>query len=65
MYKNRTEIPEDGQLCLCKCPNWCRSGYQVAVYEDSKFQFDEQPNDMFDKDVIAWMPLDDDGIPTE
>jgi len=63
MYKGRDEKPKEGQLCLCRCPNWCSSGYQVAIFEDGIFQFDEQPNDWFDGDVIAWLPLDEDGIP--
>jgi len=63
MYRLRFEIPADGQLCLCRCPGWCDIGYQVARFEDDMFQYDEQSNDMFDANVIAWLPLEEDGVP--
>jgi hypothetical protein len=62
-YRTREELPDTGQLCLCKCPNWCRSGFQVAEWDGVKFDFDESPNDMFDGDVIEWMPLNEYGEP--
>ena len=46
-------------LCLCECPDWCSLGYQVAEYSQQKqrFDYDDAPNDWFDKDVTGWMIL--------
>lgn len=63
MYKTRNEIPKKGQLCLCKCPEWCSLGFQVAEWTGKKFDFPEIPNDMLDSLVEEWMPLDDEGEP--
>jgi len=62
-YKGIDEIPKEGQLCICRCPNWCEEGYQVAVFEDGEFQYDAQPNSWFHREVIAWLPLNSDGEP--
>lgn len=63
MYYGRNKEPQEGQLCLCRCPEWCEEGYQIAIYEDGIFQYSDQPNGYFDRKVIAWMPLDQDGEP--
>lgn len=63
MYYGRNKEPKDGQLCLCRCPEWCEEGYQIAIYEDGIFHYSDQPNSYFDKKVIAWMPLNQDGEP--
>jgi hypothetical protein len=63
MYKSRNKIPETGQLCLCKCPNWCSLGLQVAEWTGKKFDYPEVPNDEFDSLVEQWMPLNYDGEP--
>lgn len=57
MYKGRNENPYEGQVCICRCPNWCELGYQIAIFEDGIFDFPESPNFSFDKQVIAWKPL--------
>ena len=53
------------QMVLARCPNWCASGYQVCKWNGEEFEFDEQTNDLFDRDVIAFMPLDDEGNPVK
>lgn len=63
MYYGRDKKPQDGQLCLCRCPEWNEEGYQVAIYKDRVFQYSDQPNKYFDRKVIAWIPLDQDGEP--
>lgn len=63
MYYGRNKEPKDGQLCLCRCPEWCEERYQVAIFEDGIFHYSNQPNEYFDKKVIAWIPLDEDGEP--
>jgi len=63
MYKGRTKNPVKGRMCICRCPNWCELGYQIAQWDGEKFDFPESPNPWFDRDVIAWMPLDEDGEP--
>lgn len=65
MYFGRETKPKEGILIICHCPNWCDSGYQIAKFEDGIFCYDDQPNDAFDENVIAWIPLDEDGEQTE
>jgi hypothetical protein len=65
MYFGREKKPEEGIMIICRCPNWCDSGYQIAKFEDGIFCYDDQPNDAFDENVIAWTPLDEDGEQTE
>lgn len=63
-YVNRNEkLPTKNQLCLCRCPNWCSEGLQVARYNGTKFDYDDSPNDMFDRNVTAWLPLTENGVP--
>lgn len=59
--KNRALDLDPEQLVLCKCPNWCSSGYQVARWNGREFEYDEQPNDWFDRDVISFMILSEEG----
>ena len=61
MYKNISEKPERGQLCLCKCPEWCASGLQVAEWDGKEFTYEEVPNEMFNELVTEYVPLTDDG----
>lgn len=65
MYKSISEAINlrYGQLCLCRCPNWCDEGYQVAKWTGSEFEYDADPNGSFNNYVIAFMPLDDEGRP--
>lgn len=63
MYKGTNEKPENGQLCICRCPNWSEEGYQIAQWDGKKFDYSCSPNSFFDEHVIAWMPLDDGGKP--
>jgi hypothetical protein len=63
MYRGVNEMPENGQLCLCRCPHWCELGYQVAVFENGIFDYPEAPNSRFHENVIAWNPLDINGKP--
>lgn len=59
----KVKTPIKDQLCLCKCPNWCSEGIQVARYDGSEFDYEDSPNHMFDDNVIGWLPLDENGIP--
>ena len=59
--KERAKELDPEQLVVCRCPNCCSSGYQVSIWNGEDFYFDEQPNDWFDKDVIAFMILSEDG----
>ena len=47
-------------LCLCECPGWCSTGFQVAYFSQKKQKFDypDSPNDMLDENVEAWVILD-------
>ncbi len=59
-WKPITEKPKKAQLCLCYCPEWCDSGYQVAKYNShtKKFDYMESPNSNFHNCVIGWMAID-------
>ncbi len=61
MYKSISEKPKEGQLVICRCPEWNDEGFQTAKYEDGEFQFSGQPNNMFNDLVISWSPLDNEG----
>lgn len=64
MYKTREEqLPSKGQMALCKCPEWCPIGFQVAIYDGTKFDYEDSPNYDFDLYVQEWMPLNEDGEP--
>lgn len=63
MYRSITQQPRNGQLCLCRCPQWNDEGYQVARYEDGEFGYNDQPNHAFNLCVIAWLPLNHNGEP--
>jgi len=51
------------QMVIARCPNWCDTGYQVCKWNGQEFYYDDQSNDMFNEDVIAFMPLNNDGEP--
>lgn len=51
------------QLCLCRCPDWCEEGYQVAKWNGMKFEYEADPNGGFDRYVKAFIPLDADWRP--
>ena len=61
MYLTRNSSPKEGQLCICKCPNWNELGFQIATFKKGEFTYPEQPNDAFDKNVIAYCPINEDG----
>ena len=63
MYKGRREKPKTGQLCICRCPDWCEEGYQIATFDGEKFDYDAATNSFFDENVIAWLALNEDGEP--
>ena len=63
MYKGRNKKPEKGQLCICRCPEWCDEGYQIATYDGEGFDYDNAPNGSFNEYVIAWLALNEDGEP--
>lgn len=63
MYKNVKEKPDRGQLCLCKCPDWCSLGFQVAEFDGRIFNYPDAANDSFNEHVEEWMPLNEDGEP--
>jgi len=52
------------QMVICRCPNWCDEGYQVGRWNGKEFTYEADPNGWFDRDVIAFMPLNEDGEPT-
>lgn len=54
---------EFNQKVICKCPHWNEEGFQIAFWNGDEFEFDDQPNYLFDKQVIEFCPIDDDGIP--
>lgn len=54
-YSN--DAPPRGTPLLAKCPGWCASGYQVCFWGGKSFFYDEQPNDMFNEEVIAWSAI--------
>ena len=49
--------PNKGQLCICKCPEWCDLGCQVAMWNGDEFEYPEQSNDRFNDLVIGWIPI--------
>ena len=51
-------------MVLCRCPYWCDSGYQIAKWNGEIFEYDEDPNGGFNDEVIAFMPLTEDGEPS-
>lgn len=55
----------DETMCICRCPNWCEIGLQIAQWnkEEGKFDYPESPNEQFDSTVIAFAPLNEDGMP--
>lgn len=59
----RTKDLKHNQMVICRCPDWNDEGYQVAQWCDSdkEFWYSGQQNDMFNKCVIAFCPLDEDG----
>jgi len=61
-YPKTKPVNED-QMCICRCPNWCESGYQIATWDGERFDYADSPNDMFDRDVVAFFPLNEDGEP--
>lgn len=61
MYLTRKSTPKEGQLCICRCPNWNELGFQIATFENGEFTYPEQPNDDFDKNVLAYCPIDEYG----
>jgi hypothetical protein len=65
MYYGKEKTPNEGQLVICRCPNWNEEGYQIAVFENKEFQFSGQPNNQFNDLVIAWTPLNEDGEQTD
>lgn len=62
-YRDRSEEPVQGQLCLCRCPGWNKEGFQVAVYRNGMFGYHDQPNGFFDSEVDGWIPLNIFGVP--
>jgi hypothetical protein len=65
MYYGIEKKPTNGQLVICRCPNWNEEGYQIATFNGSEFEYNAMPNDMFNENVIAWSPLNEDGDQTE
>lgn len=65
MYKGKSEAYKlnRGQMVICRCPDWCNEGYQVAEWNGEEFEYDAQPNGAFDSTVVAFLPIDEDGEP--
>lgn len=61
--KSQAKNLDYNQKVICRCPNWNDEGYQIATWNGEEFEFSAQPNNMFDENVIAFCPIDDDGIP--
>lgn len=61
--KSQAKNLDYNQKVICRCPNWNDEGYQIATWNGEEFEFSAQPNNMFDEKVIAFCPIDDDGIP--
>lgn len=61
MIFNNKETPpsQEGKLLICYCPNWCELEYQIAVYQDGKFDYPDSPNDKFDDHVKGWLYLNE------
>lgn len=62
-YKQKRISPIKDQLCLCKCPDWCILGFQIAMWNGDFFTYPELQNGDFDLSVEEWIPLNDDGLP--
>jgi hypothetical protein len=62
--EHTNKLLED-QMVIAKCPEWSDSGYQIAFWNGEEFFYDDQPNEMFNDDVIAFLPLTDDGEPDD
>ena len=65
MYKRVEEAVKlkRGQLVVCKCPEWNDEGFQIATWEGEEFEYSGQPNDMFNELVVAFLPIDGNGLP--
>ena len=62
--RDRAKLLTENQMCICRCPDWCDEGYQIAKWNGENFEYDNDPNGGFDRHVIAFLPLTDDGKPT-
>ena len=49
-------VPLDGSKVICKCPEWCELGYQIAIFVNGKFTYPEQSNDSF-HDCVEWFAI--------
>ena len=65
MYKKVEEagILDCDQLVICKCPEWNDEGFQIATWSGKEFEYSGQPNDMFNELVVAFLPIDGNGLP--
>lgn len=63
MYKGIEEASKlkRYQMVICRCPSWNDEGYQVAYWNGTEFEYSNQPNEMFNENVIAFLPIDEDG----
>lgn len=65
MYRSEidTDNLKDGQLVICKCPEWNDEGFQIATWNKriQEFEYCGQPNDMFHDTVTHFACLDEDG----
>ena len=62
--RDRAKLLTKNQMCICRCPDWCDEGYQIAKWNGEAFEYDADPNGGFDQHVIAFLPLNKDGKPT-
>jgi len=61
-FRSIKERPEEDQLCLCKCNEYCEEGVVVARYCFGIFAISS--NTKVDEYVTGWLPLDDNsGLP--
>ena len=51
--------PKDGQTVVCKCPDWCEEGYQIAKWDGRIFRYESQPNLMFNNYVKKWAEFEE------
>lgn len=56
-YFERFNTPPANRLLIAYCKEWSAGGYQICMYGESGFYYEEQPNDCFDIFVTHWALL--------
>ena len=50
-------LPKTANNVFVMCQGWNDSGFQVCHHNRGRWQYDEQPNEMFDGYVTHWKPI--------